>query len=696
MYDEDLPTHQFKDRRSEPNGDTQEANELAEWLRARVGTRSLRKLAVEFPSGRTQWNDYINGRKLIPADLLKLVVDKLVPPGEQERQRKKGLALLEKAKSAAKSPNISPGSTPREYEMRLDDVRRGQIKAQEAVHGLTNAIWIIMNVVTGLKQRCTALEAERDQVRLRLQDAEDTANQQRAKENSRRAAEDLRSLNQTEQDLAENKRLLAELTKRLDRAQREKEEAEGLRIEALQQVEEYRRALIQLTGRDAPAGPDDADLDSVPFPQLREGEYDRFLEIADRQLDLHTASMNAVREQIGLPVPSDASQETRTIPGQVVPSPSTDSTDTATASGNPVPVPSTDSTDTHSATPSASIAPQGRGPVPPTGTIGAQSRRKRRGLRAALIGAACLALIASGGWVAWDHYHPDYGWSDSKALRDARKRGHLRIGVKAGQPGLSEKNSSGKWEGLDIRVAEKIAEYLDFKKDEIRFIPTATADREEEVAKGKVDFFVGSYSITKKRKEAGVEFAGPYLLTDQRVLVYTKSGNPEETYVYNKEKGGLETVPINSVHEFKNGTRVCTTRGSITKDILKKEATHLVVDDSSVDYLPCVEKLRDGSSSEDPVAVITDAPILLGFAKRYENLAVIRDPIKGTKTSWGVGLVKGDPALKQLVCESIAEQIKDGSWDRLKDDLMKDAREGSEDFYIEAPREEKDRTECLD
>ncbi|WP_424866198.1 transporter substrate-binding domain-containing protein [Streptomyces sp. SAI-229] len=715
MHDEDRPTRRLNARRSPPDGDTPEANELAQWLRARVGGRSLRQLESLFRNlpgpvpgpGRTQWNELLNGRKLIHPTLLDEVVKKLVPLREQRMHREHGRELLRAAQNAARLASRSSDATsgmPRDYAAHLNDALQGQRRVQATEQGITEFIRVVLLVTTELSQECKDLRDERDRALLQLQEAETTANEHRAAENRKREAENQRHLDDVVERLAESEQQRAKFEEMLNCAIRKKQEAEDLRSEASR----------QLAREDASQSPGGADPVFLPAP--RPPEYKHFLEIADAQLDVYTAELDAAREQIAGSLPP-AAQGARIIPGEVVSDPSADSADTTPpAGGDPAHGVSADRPDNGPGgvveTPVAmpgSDNPQDRGAAPPTNGAGAntaagRSGRKGKGSRVALIGAACLALLAGGGWLTWEHYQPEYVPSDSKALRVAKARGFLRIGVKENQPGLSEqmdKNDPLSWEGFDIEFAKNIAKALGFtdEEEEITFVATATADREKDLREHKIDLFVGSYSITDKRKDEGVAFAGPYLSTDQGVLVYTANGSTEETYVYDEKEGELVERSIHSVNDFENGTKVCTVKGSISKDILTRTAKNLVIDATDVDYRPCVKKLEEGVTREDPVAVITDVPILLGFAAGHENLKVIRDQVDGTTTHWGVGMAKDDPALKDLVCESIAEQINSGTWDELKDELMeyfdkKSNGKKSREFYIEAPREEEDRTEC--
>ncbi|OLO34943.1 hypothetical protein PZ61_0233530 [Streptomyces sp. MNU77] len=690
MHEEDRPTHQLRARHSPVAGDTPEANELAEWLRARVNGRTPRQLEGLFSFGRTQWSEFLKGCKLIPLWLLDDVVTKLVPPREQQLQRGIGHKLLQdaeraaEARRAAASPAVPPGGTPHEYQVRLDDARQGQIRAQETVQSLTHLIYAFISAMADLNQRCKDLEAERDQARLRLQQQEaDTAtvNQQRAAANRRRTAEDQQRLAEVEQRLAETERRHAEFEERLVRARREQQEAEDLRIEAFWKAEENRRAFRQLTGEEAPAGSAGQDPGTVEAPQP--WEYDHFLETADAQLDSHNDSMDAVREQIGVPVPP-VREGTRTIPGRVVPASSADGADIALASGDTVRPSSTDTTDNSSAAPAEGAAPmpestsrRSPGVEAPGGGAAGRSGRKGNGPRAALIGVACLALLAGGGWFAWDRYSPDadakaprYTLADSATIQRAQSAGVLKIGVKEDQPGLSEDvgtEGSPDWKGFDIEVAKKVAKDLGFG-DKFKFVEVGTRSREQRLQSGDVDIVVGSYSITTEREEK-VDFSAPYLITDQGMMVYT--GDDEERALV-EENGKSIRKKIKDPEDFPDGTRVCTVGSSYSEAVLKQfPKTKFELLPPEADYQSCIDGLNEDKNVH---VVVTDRPILAGFLKDNPGLSMVPNPLNDSTTRWGIGTRKEDPALIHFLCKSIADLIdsEGNDWHGLFDKEFKE------------------------
>ncbi|MFC8705808.1 transporter substrate-binding domain-containing protein [Streptomyces anulatus] len=688
MHEEDRPTHQLRARHSPVAGDTPEANELAEWLRARVNGRTTRELQKLFAFGRTQWSEFLKGRKLIPLWLLDDVVTKLVPPREQQLQRGIGQKLLhdaeraDEARRAAASPAVLPSDTPHEYQIRLDDARQGQIRAQETVQSLTHLIYAFISAMADLNQRCKDLEAERDQARLRLEQQEaDTAtvNQQRAAANRRRTAEDQQRLAEVEQRLAEAERRHAEFEERLVRARREQQEAEDLRIEAFWKAEENRRAFRQLTGEEAPAGSAGQDPGTVPAPQP--WEYDHFLETADAQLDSHNDSMDAVREQIGVPVPP-VREGTRTIPGQVVPASSANRADIAPASGDTVRPSSADTTDSSSATPTESSAsrPENndrRGPdaVPPEGGAAGLSRRKGRGTRVALTGAACLALLVGGGWFTWDRYRSDsdakaprYTLADSATIQRAKSAGVLKIGVKEDQPGLSEDvgaEGSPDWKGFDIEVAKKVAKDLGFG-DKYKFVEVGTRSREQRLQSGDVDIVVGSYSSTTERKKK-VAFSVPYLITDQGMMVYT---GDEGEHALVEENGKSTRKEIKDPEDFPDNTKVCTVGSSYSEAVLKQfPKTKFKLLPLKADYQACIDGLN---KDMDVHVVVTDRPILAGFLKNNPGLSMVPNPLNNSTTSWAIGTRQEDPALLHLLCKSIADLIDSKDWHKMFDKEFKE------------------------
>jgi glutamate transport system substrate-binding protein len=202
--------------------------------------------------------------------------------------------------------------------------------------------------------------------------------------------------------------------------------------------------------------------------------------------------------------------------------------------------------------------------------------------------------------------------------------GKVRIGVKQDQPGLGFKDAAtGEYSGFDIQIAQWIAASLGLSKDKIEYKPIPSANRESAITNGDIDYYVGTYSITDKRKQL-IDFAGPYFVTGQGLLV--KKAN----------------TSINSEKDL-SGKNVCSATGSTPIQNIKANFPGTKTTEFDT-YSQCVEALKSGQVD----AVTTDQAILIGYASQdTDNLKVVGQPF--TVEKYGVGLKKGDTALRQFV-----------------------------------------------
>ncbi|UKA57643.1 glutamate ABC transporter substrate-binding protein [Arthrobacter sp. FW306-2-2C-D06B] len=205
-----------------------------------------------------------------------------------------------------------------------------------------------------------------------------------------------------------------------------------------------------------------------------------------------------------------------------------------------------------------------------------------------------------------------------------KSNGKITIGVKQDQPGLGFKDAAtGEYSGFDIQVAQWIAASLGFSKDKIEYKPIPSANRESAITNGDIDYYVGTYSITDKRKQL-VDFAGPYFVTGQGLLV--KKSN----------------TTINSEKDL-SGKNVCSATGSTPIQNIKANFPGTKTTEFDT-YSQCVEALKSGQVD----AVTTDQAILIGYASQdTDNLKVVGQPF--TTEKYGVGLKKGDTAFRKFV-----------------------------------------------
>lgn len=284
-----------------------------------------------------------------------------------------------------------------------------------------------------------------------------------------------------------------------------------------------------------------------------------------------------------------------------------------------------------------------------------------------LMAVAALALTAcnSGspttpGGGATDGGGTDAGGGDTSALWEVAtdvkldgsptfdamtERGKVIIGVKNDQPGLGyEDAATGERTGFDVDIARWIAASLGFDEDKIEFQTIPSANREQAIVNGDIDYYVGTYSITDKRKEQ-IDFAGPYFITGQGLLV------------------AKDDDSINGPDDLA-GKITCSVTGSTPLQRIKEEYKGDVKEYDT--YSQCVEQLVLGQVD----AITTDEAILAGYvAQRPDELKLAGEPF--SEERYGIGLAKGDTVLK----DHINTLLTDGGdvWTALYDEYLKPA-----------------------
>lgn len=271
-------------------------------------------------------------------------------------------------------------------------------------------------------------------------------------------------------------------------------------------------------------------------------------------------------------------------------------------------------------------------------------------------GAAVAIVAASSLMITGCGSSDDGGSSNASSIVDkASKDKKLTIGVKFDQPGLGLKNADGSFSGFDIDVAKYIAQQLGVQESGITFKETPSASRETALKNKEVDMIVATYSITDKRK-ADVDFAGPYFITGQGLLVRKDSGIDD----------------VKDLSAF-NGKTVCSATGSTPIQNIKANYPEIKTKEYDI-YSGCVEDLLNGSVD----AVTTDQAILIGYAAQHPDKLKIVGGLF-TEERYGVGLTKGDTVLK----DHINKLFTDGHdiWQKIFDKNL-----GKSGITVEQPK----------
>ncbi|MCG7525198.1 glutamate ABC transporter substrate-binding protein [Streptomyces sp. OfavH-34-F] len=230
---------------------------------------------------------------------------------------------------------------------------------------------------------------------------------------------------------------------------------------------------------------------------------------------------------------------------------------------------------------------------------------------------------------------------DSAGSGDGKK---ITIGIKIDQPGIGLKTPDGKYTGFDVDVARYVAKELGYSADDIEFKETKSADRETAISRGDVKFIVASYSINDERLKK-VDFAGPYLLAHQDILVRADDDSIKAPADLNNKK-------------------LCSVTGSTSAQNVKKDLAPKAQLQEYGGYSECLTGLENKAVD----ALTTDDSILAGYASQEVNKGKFKlAGFKMTNENYGIGLKKGDADLKKKINDALTKMVEDGSWQKAVD-----------------------------
>jgi glutamate transport system substrate-binding protein len=217
----------------------------------------------------------------------------------------------------------------------------------------------------------------------------------------------------------------------------------------------------------------------------------------------------------------------------------------------------------------------------------------------------------------------------------------IKVGIKFDQPGLGLKTPGGDYTGFDVDVATYIAKELGHKAKDIEWVQAPSAERENLISRGDVDFVVASYSINDERKQK-VSFAGPYLLAHQDLLLRADDSSISKATDLNSKK-------------------LCSVTGSTSAQNVKKDFAPKADLQVYGGYSECLTGLENSTVD----ALTTDDSILAGYASQKANQGKFK--LAGLKLSdekYGVGLKKGDTKLQGKINDALKKMQEDGSWEK--------------------------------
>ena len=213
----------------------------------------------------------------------------------------------------------------------------------------------------------------------------------------------------------------------------------------------------------------------------------------------------------------------------------------------------------------------------------------------------------------------------------------LKIGTEGAYPPFNNLNAQGELEGFDIDIAKALCEEM---KVTCEFVTQDWDGIIPALQAGKFDAIIASMSITDERKQK-VDFAGPYLLAHQDLLVKKDSDITKATDL--------------------NDKKLCSVAGSTSAQNVKKDFAPKAQLDQRGGYSECLSALQSGAVD----ALTTDDSILAGYAAQEQYKGQFKlAGLKLSNENYGVGVKKGDTATLDKVNAALEKMVKDGAWQK--------------------------------
>jgi len=196
----------------------------------------------------------------------------------------------------------------------------------------------------------------------------------------------------------------------------------------------------------------------------------------------------------------------------------------------------------------------------------------------------------------------------------------LRVGMSGSQPPLNFKNKSGEMMGLEVDLAEALAELM---QAELQIVQKPFGELLGALAAGEVDLVMSGMTITPERNLRSA-FVGPYYLSGKSIL--TRSSSLAQA----DEASDLDVADL----------KIAALAGSTSEEFVRKVLPKASLT-TTPDYDAAVAMLL-----EDEVGVLVadrEAVALTAFLHPKENLASLRDPL--TIEPIGIAVPPGDALL---------------------------------------------------
>ena len=230
--------------------------------------------------------------------------------------------------------------------------------------------------------------------------------------------------------------------------------------------------------------------------------------------------------------------------------------------------------------------------------------------------------------------------AQAKNLENIIKAGKIVIGVKADYPPWAAINEKSDFEGWEVDLCRKLADYLFADPSKVQFVAVTSENRIKLLNSGKIDILWATVGQTPQRAQE-VDFSIPYFESGVRLLAKKGSG-------------------INSIYDL-NGKKVITIKGTTGSQALAE-----LVPQAEQVKLSTTHEAIQALRTDQGVAFAQDDLLVFTLALYNPEFEVVGEHFNTTQ--WGVAVRKGEDDVKAFIDVSLRLMYATGF---LQDSLKK-------------------------
>ena len=219
-------------------------------------------------------------------------------------------------------------------------------------------------------------------------------------------------------------------------------------------------------------------------------------------------------------------------------------------------------------------------------------------------------------------------------LSDVKERGYIKAGISLGGMPMGGRDARNEPIGYDVDVANRLADALGV---DLRIIDVYGDARVSMLVSNQLDIVIGNMTITEPRAKI-VDFSNAYYRTGLKIAVQRGSN-------------------IKNLEDLK-GKKIAVGRGTSGAVFLQEE-------------VPWVEVVYTDNFAPNGILLLRQRRVDAGI-EDASNIDALVQNVRSLETmpgeflsgDIGMGMAKGEPALKSWVNEFIADYISSGDFDR--------------------------------